>query len=270
MVEGKVDANEKFESNSKPGGSTASDALREEFSQTASGAKESNDSSKDTALPPMSLDMSSHELNHAGNSAASGAGAAAEATTNVGKAAADLGNAAGKAGAEAGSAAGKAGADQNSLGIKLIDTGVSSDISKFNLPNTWLQAGKEPAAAASDNDPAASSNSDSSGKEGQGAKPGDNAADDRSRTEVLDDLKKWAEDQKENLNKEELADKLLDFAKTSDDKWNEWNDAGKGLRVDADKMFAYKQFNEMMFNMLDTEQLERIGRQIPFSLRAGE
>ncbi len=92
-----------------------------------------------------------------------------------------------------------------------------------------------------------------------------------NRLDVLNDLEKWINDQGANLNQKELADKFVEFAKTSEHQWNAMRDAGYGEIADPDQTATYSKFTNLLFDKLtDQGERDRIKHQIPWVLRPGE
>lgn len=198
---------------------------------TVSGAKSGTDTKAPGGLP--SIDIAMHEKTHA--EVDPSAGAKTDSTTSAHEAAHGVVEGAGKL-AEGAAKAGEAAAAAGAAGIgaaggKLAERINSEKTNQQDVENDIPEA----------------------------------------RGEVLDQLEKWVNDQGANLNQRELADKLLEFAQTSEHQWNAMREAGYEDNADSDQMNTYSKFTNLLFDKLtDQGERDRIKDQIPWVLRPGE
>lgn len=145
--------------------------------------------------------------------------------------------------------------------------GAANDLGQAAI-DTALGAGKSKGGAE------ASTETPPGGKPGEQINEKDNRDQEasdmpRPRSEALDELKKWIDDQGSNLNQKDLADKLLDFAKNTDFQWKALDEMGEDDGDDRSQL--YSRFTDLLLNKLtDQGERERIKDQIPWSLAPGE
>ena len=169
---------------------------------------------------------------------------------------------------EAAHAGGKAGAEAVASGVK----GAAESAGAKAGAEAAGQAAVEGASMGAKGGAALGEKTGVEADKEKNASPEDQVDLPPSRSEVMDDLKKWVDAQGANLNQKELADKLLEFAKTSDMQWNSMleMDDDRGA-VDKDTYETYSKFTDLLMDKLtDQGEMNRIKDQIPWTLRPGE
>jgi hypothetical protein len=85
-------------------------------------------------------------------------------------------------------------------------------------------------------------------------------------------LEKWADDSKHcgAINQDQLASKLGEFAKKTDDMWHKMEENPKEfLAMSQDQWLTYPRFNKL-FDQVDDAHRDKLLEALPWSLRAGE
>jgi hypothetical protein len=93
-------------------------------------------------------------------------------------------------------------------------------------------------------------------------------------SEKLLAVEKWAQDEKlcnlKGINQDQLADKLTKFAKETGEMWKKMEDRPKDLgRLSKDEWMTYPRFQKLV-DALDDQHKEKIRKDIPWHLAAGE
>lgn len=93
-------------------------------------------------------------------------------------------------------------------------------------------------------------------------------------SEKLLGIEKWAQDEKlcslSGINQDQLADKLVKFAKETESMWKNMENRPKDLgRMSKDEWMTYPRFQKLLDTLDDSHQ-EKIRNDIPWHLRPGE
>jgi hypothetical protein len=85
-------------------------------------------------------------------------------------------------------------------------------------------------------------------------------------------LEKWVDDWKNcgAIPQDQLATKITDFAKKTDDMWNKMeNDPKQFAQASKDQWLTYQRFTQV-FDKLDEQHRDKVLETLPWTLRPGE